>query len=430
VSKLKNLYLTIVLLGYGLWLALLLKSATLKLYINPRLSFLTCLTLLVLGAMLLNILYQSPAQSAGAAHKHEHNCEYICTCGQHGRLEFTSLLLLLPLLVAVLFPPRALSYQADGATLTALLPKLATVFLSIIIQALPFVLIGVFGSAAMHQLVTAEMVEAKLSRTARIPGILLAIGAGFLFPVCDCGVIPVARRLLIKKVPPYMAVAFLVTAPLTNPITIWATATAFGYNFPVTLLRVGMAILVGIVVALMVSRYFPTIEQLFNKKTLSELPTATAGPVVEQDLPSQRGSVVSAIFNHANEEFLEVGKFLIFGALLATTIQTLFFHPAWLGITQNPLLSVVIMMLLALCLSLCAEADAFVARSFLNNFPLGSIMSFMVFGQMIDLKNLALLLKNFKLQALLGIFGLCAILVLGFCSLLNLSAIDALIIGR
>lgn len=309
------------------------------------------------------------------------------------------------------------------------LPQLVTVFLSIIIQALPFVLIGVFGSALMHHLVTEEMIENRLARTKKLHGILLAIGTGFFFPVCDCGVIPVARRLLAKKVPPYMAIAFLVTAPLVNPITVWATATAFSYNLPITLIRVGMAIVVGIIVALLVGEFFPKLENLFHDQAIQELETVA----IDENTVTEsyhRQSMISAIFNHANEEFLEVGKFLIIGALVASIIQTAIPKESILAISGNPAISVLVMMVLALCLSLCAEADAFVARSFLYHFPLGSIMGFMVFGQMIDLKNTALLLKSFKLKAIIFIFGICAILVFTFCCLLNLFGMNNLIWGR
>jgi uncharacterized membrane protein YraQ (UPF0718 family) len=421
--NLKKCYLTVVLAGYSIWFGFLLTTGALKSYINPRLSFLSVLTLVILVVMLFNTL-----------RKPGHHCPEPaddCECGHHRqKFEKSSLLLFLPLLLPFFVSPHALSYQTNIPDFTTMLSHLVTVFLSIIIQALPFVLIGVFGSATMHNLVTTEMVETKLARTTKLPGILLAIGAGFCFPVCDCGVIPVARRLLIKKVPPYMAIAFLVTAPLINPITIWATATAFGYNLPVILTRVGMAIVVGIIVAVAVSKPFPSIEQLFNQKTLRELEVAAAAKPVETAGHAYQGSIMAEIFNHANEEFLEVGKFLIVGSLIAATIQTAFFKPVLMGAAQHPALSVLMMMLLALCLSLCAEADAFVARSFVAHFSMGSIMAFMVFGQMLDLKNLALLLKNFKPKALLFIFGLCALLVFGLCSLFNLCFANALIGGR
>ncbi len=311
------------------------------------------------------------------------------------------------------------------------LPQLVTIFLSIIIQALPFVLVGVFGSALMHHLITAEMIENRLVRTKKLPGILMAIGAGFFFPVCDCGVIPVARRLLAKKVPPYMAIAFLVTAPLVNPITVWATATAFGYNLPVTLIRVGMAVIVGVMAALLVDEFFPKLEDLIYDQAIRDLETAAVSaenPAMAP--PHHHESMITAIFNHATTEFLEVGKFLIIGALVASTIQTAVPKQSLLAVSGNPAISVLIMMALALSLSLCAEADAFVARSFTYHFPLGSVMGFMVLGQMIDIKNTALLLKSFKLKAILFIFGLCALLVFAFCLLLNLSGANNLIRGR
>jgi uncharacterized membrane protein YraQ (UPF0718 family) len=295
--------------------------------------------------------------------------------------------------------------------------RFVTVFISIFIQALPFVLIGVFGSALMHNLISVELIETKLAKTGRLPGILLAIGAGFFFPVCDCGVIPVVRRLLIKKVPPYMAIAFLVTAPLVNPITVWATATAFGYNPAVTFIRVGMAVLVGMIVSLAVSIFIPKIEQIFNSRAVEEMKVAAT----EAALPIKpRRFQISEIFTHANQEFAEVVKFLIVGSLIAATIQTFIPKQSLIFITKNPALSVFSMMVLALSLSLCAEADAFVARSFTYHFPLGSVMAFMVFGQMLDIKNLLLLLKSFRPQALGFIFGLCAALVFTICVIFNL----------
>lgn len=417
MKHLKKHYLTIVFTGYIVFLSFLLITGTIRNYINPMLSFLSVLTLLMLIAMLINNLRVAQTKPE---HSHDGHCCH------HQKLEKTSLLLLLPLLLPLIVPPQALSYQANLPNVLNKLPQLVTIFLSIIIQALPFVLIGVFGSAIMHNLVTVETVENKLARTAKLPGILLAIGAGFLFPVCDCGVIPVVRRLLIKKVPPYMAIAFLVSAPLVNPITIWATATAFGYNLPVTLTRVGMAVVTGIIVALAVNKFFPSLEHLFHQKALRELETAAA----VSETVTDKGSIISDIFNHANDEFLEVGKFLIIGTLIAATIQTAIPKQYLMIITKNPTLSILMMMFLALCLSLCAEADAFVARSFLYHFPMGSVMSFMVFGQMIDIKNSALLLKSFKPKAILFIFGLCALLVVLFCSVLNLFPTNSLIRGR
>ncbi len=311
-------------------------------------------------------------------------------------------------------------------------PQLVTVFVSVVIQALPFVLLGVFGSAFLQQFVTVEMVEGKLMKLKRLPGILMSVGAGFCFPVCDCGVIPVVRRMILKQVPPYMAVAFLLTAPLVNPITLWATATAFGYNPTVTILRVLMAIVIGIVVALVVSYYFPRREDLLLEELLtSQLPEATGRETAAtcEMVTAKKGLDWSQLISHANGEFLEVVKYLIVGALLAATMQVMVPKQVMLVFAEQPFLSVIAMMILAVLLSLCAEADAFVARSFTYHFSLGSVMAFMVFGQMLDLKNGVLLLKNFKRKPLMVIFGLVAWLVLIFAYLLNLLVSKQLIWG-
>jgi uncharacterized membrane protein YraQ (UPF0718 family) len=193
-----------------------------------------------------------------------------------------------------------------------------------------------------------------------------------------------------------------------------------------------MAIIVGIIVALLVSEFFPRLEDLFHDQAIREIETAASNESESSatESPHHHESMITAIFNHANEEFLEVGKFLIIGALVASTIQTAIPKESILAISGNPAISVLVMMALALSLSLCAEADAFVARSFVYHFPLGSVMGFMVFGQMIDVKNMALLLKSFKLKAILFIFGICALLVFTFCCLLNLFGTNNLIWGR
>lgn len=351
--------------------------------------------------------------------------------------KFVILLFLLSFLLTAL-GALEFSYGIIPFAIVNKIPQFVTIFISIVIQALPFVLIGVFGSALIQRYITVEMIENRLTRTKRLPGILMAIGAGFFFPVCDCGVIPVVKRLLLKRVPPYMAIAFLITAPLVNPITIWATATAFGYNIGITLIRVGMAVLVGIIVSLFIGKYFSRVEDIFKPHLLSDLEAASgehsahchchACESEPEHSTSQKS--LNGIFEHAIDEFLEVGKFLVFGSLIAATMQTFIPRETVMVFTKNPVLSVGIMMLTALILSLCAEADAFVARSFAFHFPLGSVMAFMVFGQMFDIKNTALLLKSFKPKLVFAMIFLCAILVFLMCSVFNLMVTDGWIWGR
>ncbi|HBF35808.1 MAG TPA: hypothetical protein DDW50_00630, partial [Firmicutes bacterium] len=131
MKNLKKLYLTIVFIGYIALLSFLLITGNIRNYINPMLSFLTVLTLFILMAMLINNLRKTNVKHL--EHSHDGHCH-------HEQFEKTSLLLLLPLLLPIVVPPQALSYQASVPNLLDKLPQLVTIFLSIIIQALPFVL--------------------------------------------------------------------------------------------------------------------------------------------------------------------------------------------------------------------------------------------------------------------------------------------------
>ncbi|HCX61767.1 MAG TPA: permease, partial [Clostridiales bacterium] len=59
-------------------------------------------------------------------------------------------------------------------------------------------------------------------------------------------------------------------------------------------------------------------------------------------------------------------------------------------------ISMIIMMVMAFVLSLCSSSDAVVARSFANQFPMGALMGFLVFGPMMDIKNVMMLSSGFS----------------------------------
>ena len=101
------------------------------------------------------------------------------------------------------------------------------IFLSIIIEALPFVLIGSLISGWIEVYITHDKVYEFLPRN-RWGRIFFGTFIGFLFPSCECGIVPIINRFLEKKVPSYTAVPFLVTAPIINPIVLFATYSAFG----------------------------------------------------------------------------------------------------------------------------------------------------------------------------------------------------------
>ena len=137
------------------------------------------------------------------------------------------------------------------------------------------------------------------------------------------------------------------------------------------------------------------------------------------ETPEGRGlrKKIEAVFSHAGSEFFDVGRYLIAGALLSGIFQALVPKdiPATGGIYG---VSLLVMMLRAFVLSVCSTSDAFIARTFVNQFPPGAVLGFMVIGPMIDLKNLFMLMgrfkKSFVIKLVFLIFGFSYALLLLF----------------
>jgi uncharacterized membrane protein YraQ (UPF0718 family) len=274
----------------------------------------------------------------------------------------------------------------EGVRLAARLNELVVIFVSIVLQSLPFVLVGVFASAIVQQFLTERLVARWMPRRA-FPAVLLASVSGLVVPVCDCGAIPLARRLAAKGVPAYAALAFLLAAPVVNPIVIAATALAFQGNLGVVALRVLMTLSVAILVGLLVSAWFPTARVNLLKEP------------DEHDMIglAPRAGLLS-IARHASSELFDILFFVVLGALFTAATQTFIPRADLAAFGARPLASVVALMPLATFLSICSEADAFVARAFANTFSPGSVLAFMVIGQVVDLRNGLLLTRTVGLR--------------------------------
>jgi len=269
-----------------------------------------------------------------------------------------------------------------GLELPGRLNEFAVVFVSIVLQSLPFVLIGVFASGLVQQFLSAETLVRWLPRS-RLGVVVLASTFGFAAPVCDCGVIPLARRFGAKGVPAYAATAFIVGAPVVNPVVLLSTAFAFQGSWAITGLRMGMTLSVAIAVGL----------------AASALPAGRAGLVAGgevggEDLSAPRG--LRALVSTATDEFFDVIFFVILGALFTAAAQTFVPRGDLAALGAHPALSVLALMPVATLLSICSEADAFVARAFAATFSTGAILAFMAIGQIVDLRNGFLLFRTLR----------------------------------
>jgi uncharacterized membrane protein YraQ (UPF0718 family) len=289
-----------------------------------------------------------------------------------------------------------------------------TLFLSIILEALPFVLLGVIVSSLIQELISRERMLRLLPKN-RTLSVVIASLLGLVLPVCDCGTIPVARSFLKKGVPLACAMTFTLAAPVINPITMIATYVAFGLNASMMWSRVaatfGISVLVGWTL-LYLERKRPQSVPFRHTAPDMELPMLETAATAVPQRRRTPWQVVQGVLNHAIIEFFEVGVFVVLSAFVAAALQTMVPTHVLASVGEHPILSVLAMMLLAVLLSLCSEADAFVARSLSGLTTSGGVLSFLVIGQMIDMRNLFLLPRTFPSWAVRFTYLLVILLTL------------------
>ena len=265
-------------------------------------------------------------------------------------------------------------------TLPGRLNELVVIFVSIVLQSQPFVLVGVFASALVQRYVSAERMARWLPR-GRLSTVLLASGFGFIAPVCDCGVIPLARRLGAKGLPLHAATTLILAAPVVNPVVLASTAVAFQGDWTIVGLRLAMTLSVAVTVGLLASRLMPDAPGL-----------SMPGPAADvEDHP--RGAL-SDIVGHAVDEYFDIALFIVLGALFTAVTQTFVPRGDLVALGGSRVGSVVALMPVATLLSICSEADAFVARAFAATFTTGALLAFMTIGQIVDLRNGLLLFRT------------------------------------
>ena len=283
-----------------------------------------------------------------------------------------------------------------------------TIFLGVIVEATPFLLLGVLVSQALALGLTGNGVPRWLPRR-RLASLVSMAGLGMLFPVCECGNVPVARRLLGRGVPAAAAMVFLLSAPALNPVVALSTYAAFREQPSIVGYRLGLTFAVALAVGLLLSVH-PRPETLVR---------AGSAPFAHDSTVAGPSRRVRAFARGALDEFAEMGAVLVAGAALAAVTQMVVPRATLLGIGQGPATSVAVMMLLAVVLSICSTVDAFVALAYAGTFSDGSLVAFLVFGPMIDLKSVLLMLRVFSVKTVALVVAVTAEAVFLLGLLLN-----------
>jgi uncharacterized protein len=253
---------------------------------------------------------------------------------------------------------------------------LVTVFVSVMVQALPFLALGTILSAAITAFVPTRFFERALPRNP-VAAVPVAGVAGAVLPGCECGSVPVASALIRRGVAPAAAFAFLLASPAINPIVLVATAVAF----PGQPSMVAARFLASLATAVIMGWLWMRLGQ----------PSWLRAPRVG-DPHTDRGW--NAFWSSCRHDMVQAGGFLVVGALAAAALNVTV-PPSWLeAVAGNPFFSVLVLALLAVLLSICSEADAFVAAS-LSQFSLTARLAFLVVGPMVDLKLFAMQIGSF-----------------------------------
>ncbi|MGY0056362.1 permease [Streptomyces sp. LZ34] len=282
-----------------------------------------------------------------------------------GRLDSSLVLtMLLVLLVAAQGPVRR-------ALSAPVMQSWMTVFVAVIVQALPFLVLGVLLSALIAVFVPPSFFARALPRRPAL-AVPVAGVAGAVLPGCECASVPVAGALVRRGVTPAAALAFLLSAPAINPIVLTATAVAFPGEPRMVLARFVASLLVACVMGWLWQRL------------------GRADWLRPPSRPALDGHGKGAAFwGSVRHDVMHAGGFLVVGAMAAATLKAVV--PArWLRTAaDDPLMSILALAILAVLLSICSEADAFVAAS-LSQFSLTARLAFLVVGPMIDLKLFAM----------------------------------------
>lgn len=355
----------------------------------------------------------SHAPSHGHGHSHSHGHD-------HGAQPWRYVILLLPVfLYFLVLSNPVFDREPVDSPQNPLdhIQNFIVIFRSILWEALPFIVLGALIAGLLEELLPQRVLVAVLPRS-RVVGIAMGGLLGLVFPMCECGIIPIMRRLLRKGLPLSCCIAYLLAGPVINVVVLLSTYAAFSgmenvfeggqpsYQMSggwMVGLRAGLAYVTAVVTALVV-------EWQFRKHGESLLtPLARPGnlPVVEEETAERRSlwQRVSNISETALHDFVDITVFLILGALLAAGTRLFLTTEQISQLSQNYfLLAILAMMGLAIVLCLCSEADAFVAASFVTLRP-SAKLAFLVLGPMIDFKLAFMYTRIFRPRLIATIYG-------------------------
>jgi hypothetical protein len=301
--------------------------------------------------------------------------------------------------VAGLLGLRAFTGQLGARGVPGLGQDLLTLATSVIIESLPFVVLGIVLSIVVQAWLPDSFLMRYLPHRPVFRRAVISL-FGIALPVCECGNVPLARGLVLKGFSVPEAMTFLLAAPIINPITIITTYQAFGFDDGILVGR----ILGGLAIANIVGWLFSVHPQPQVMLTERFAAQCSAG----SDHHRQSRSEKSLDIFMRESSVLMPAVFI--GSLIAGAIQVAVPRDVLVSLGSNPLWSILAMMLLAFVISVCSSVDAFFILPFASTFMPGSIVTFLVFGPIIDIKMLAIMRTTFTAKVLVQLSVVVALM--------------------
>ena len=316
-----------------------------------------------------------------------------------------------------------------------IIKNISIIFISIFFESLPFLLLGSLISAIVETYVSNETIS-KLIPKNKILGSIVGVFLGFFLPACDCAVIPVSKRLLKKKVPINVAISFMLASPIINPVVLLSTYNAFYRTNPeIFWYRLLYGIIISLLIGTIMGIIFGKKEVITNNITInkeecchchehdnskkiennfkkSDLKKCSCH--CEKHLNHNLKNDILSISRHTAYDLIEVAKYLMFGALIASLVQVLLPRSILIIFDNNQILSIIVLMIFAYLISLCSTSDSFVGKSLLGAFNESSIIAYLLLGPMIDIKNTIVLLGNYKKSFVVTLISLIFIVIFLF----------------
>lgn len=306
-------------------------------------------------------------------------------------------------------------------------------FLSIVFEGAPYILVGTLLSGLIDAFLPAKLLDRVLPRS-KVLSTLMAGFLGLVFPVCECAVVPVIRRLVQKGLPVSCAITYMLSAPIMNPIVAVSTLTAFkefqkidGFstigNATMTISRLSLGYVVAVIVGLIVLRF--AASQILRPAIVAGIATAGDGGHQHGSGPDFNARLVQAM-RTAMRDFLDTGMYFTIGVIITSVFNTQVNQALLDQVATREYFAIPSLMALAFVLSLCSTSDAFIAAP-MGAFSNAAKLAFLTFGPMMDVKLIfmysAVFRRRVVLAMLIGLFLLVGALAVPWMDLISQLAV-------